>query len=96
MAKIQGSRIQRETERVTGGFDSRFERMIAIIRLLSLRWHTNPQLAKIFQVSIRTIERDIDLLYRSGFKLLYHGRGWGYSLDAGYKIPLREPEPDSE
>ncbi len=66
--------------------------MISIIRLLNLRWHTCQQLSVIFGVSVRTIERDIDLLYRSGFQLLYHGKGWGYSLDGKYSIPLRDPE----
>lgn len=93
MRMVRKSKLQQETERATGGFDSRFERMIGVIRLLTLRWHTSPQLAEIFKVSTRTIERDVDLLYRSGFRLLYHGRGCGYSLEAVYHIPLREPEP---
>jgi predicted DNA-binding transcriptional regulator YafY len=93
MSKVRKKKLEQETERATGGFDSRFERMIGLIRLLTLRWHTSPQLAEIFKVSKRTIERDVDLLYRSGFRLLYHGRGWGYSLEAGYHIPLRVPEP---
>jgi len=75
------------------GFDTRFERMIGIIRLLALRCHSCQQLADIFGVSCRTIERDLDLLYRTGFRLLYHGKGWGYSLDGGYKIPLRGKIP---
>lgn len=92
MPKLNQQKLEQETERVSGGFDSRFERMVGIIRLLALRWHTCPQLAEIFGVNKRTIQRDLDLLYRTGFKLLFHGPGWGYSLEAGYEIPLREPE----
>ena len=89
MSKQQ--KLKKETERAAGGFDSRFERLIGIVRLLALRWHTCQQLSEIFQVSTRTIQRDIDLLYRTGFKLLFHGTRWGYSLEAGYQVPLRDP-----
>ncbi|MBT9585086.1 HTH domain-containing protein [bacterium] len=85
-------KLQQETERAAAGFDSRFERVIGIVRLLSIRWHTCQQLADIFGVSTRTIQRDLDLLYRTGFQLLFHGQRFGYSLEGRYEIPLREPE----
>lgn len=89
MARLK-QKLEEETQRAAQGFDSRFERMIGIIRLLSLRWHTCQQLAGIFGVSCRTVERDLDLLYRTGFQLLYHGKGWGYSLEGKYHIPLKD------
>lgn len=83
-------KLEQETFRASLGFDSRFERLIGIIRLLALREHTTSELAEIFEVSVRTIERDIGLLERTGLHLVNQGRGRGYALQGRYSIPLRE------
>jgi len=84
------SKLERETFRASLGFDSRFERMIGIVRLLAIREHTTSELAEVFEVSVRTLERDIGLLGRTGFYLVNHGRGRGYSLQGRYSIPLKD------
>lgn len=84
------SKLARETFRASLGFDSRFERLIGIVRLLAIREHTTSELSEIFEVSVRTLERDIGLLGRTGFFLVNHGRGRGYSLEGRYLIPLKD------
>lgn len=64
------------------------DRLIGILTIL-LRQEkiTAPQLAQRFEVSRRTITRDIDTLCRAGIPLLTtQGRGGGISIMGGYKL----------
>ncbi len=65
----------------------RLSRLTAIItQLQTKRLSTAPELAKKFEVSIRTIYRDVRALEKSGVPI-YTEDGKGYSLVDGYSIP---------
>ncbi len=67
--------------------DKRFERILAIyIQLQSKSVITAQDLADRFQVSIRTIYRDIKSLEKAGVPI-FSEAGYGYSLVEGYKLP---------
>lgn len=67
--------------------DKRFERILAIyIQLQSKPVITAQDLANRFQVSIRTIYRDIKSLEKAGVPI-FSEAGYGYSLVEGYKLP---------
>lgn len=78
-------RKQRED---TGKYDMKIDRLIGIITLL-LRQEkvTALELAERFEVSRRTISRDIDAICRAGIPLVTaQGYGGGISIAGGYKI----------
>lgn len=65
----------------------RIARLTAILtRLQTTQLLTAPQLAKTFDVSIRTIYRDIKTLDQAGIPILTEA-GRGYTLMEGYKLP---------
>lgn len=65
----------------------RISRIIAIITLLQTRrLLTAAQLAKKFQVSVRTIYRDMKVLEQAGVPILAE-EGKGYLLMEGYTVP---------
>lgn len=66
---------------------SRISRLIAILtQLQSKRLLTSTEFAQKFDVSIRTIYRDIKTLEQAGVPILTK-EGKGYSLMEGYKVP---------
>lgn len=66
---------------------SRLSRLTAILtHLQSKRISTAPELAKKFNVSVRTIYRDIRSLEASGIPI-YTEEGRGYSMLEGYRLP---------
>src|SRR5690554_7087819 len=66
---------------------NRFDRIIAIfIQLQSKRLVKAQELADRFQVSLRTIYRDIRSLEASGIPIVGEA-GNGYSLMEGYRLP---------
>ncbi|TWJ00634.1 HTH domain-containing protein [Mucilaginibacter frigoritolerans] len=65
----------------------RISRLTAILtQLQSKRILTSTTLAKKFDVSVRTIYRDIKVLEHAGVPI-YTEDGKGYSLMDGYRIP---------
>jgi predicted DNA-binding transcriptional regulator YafY len=65
----------------------RISRLTAILtQLQSKRILTSTMLAEKFDVSVRTIYRDVKVLERAGVPI-YMKDGKGYSLMEGYKIP---------
>lgn len=66
----------------------KIDRMLGIIALLQKRGRmTAPQLAEVFEVSPRTISRDIDAICRAGIPVATgQGRGGSISLMPGYAI----------
>lgn len=67
--------------------DKRFERILAIFIQLQAKPVVKAQdLADKFQVSIRTIYRDIKSLEKAGIPI-YSEAGYGYSLAGGYRLP---------
>ncbi|WP_129714844.1 YafY family protein [Pedobacter sp. SYP-B3415] len=65
----------------------RLSRLTAILtQLQTRRLVTAPYLAEKFQVSVRTIYRDVRALEQAGVPVLLE-EGRGYSLMEGYKIP---------
>ena len=66
---------------------SRLSRLTAILlQLQSKRLLTAPDLAKKYQVSVRTIYRDIRALEAAGVPICTE-EGKGYSLSEGYRLP---------
>ncbi len=66
----------------------KLDRLLGILTvLLQNNRVTAPQLAEKFEVSRRTIERDIDALCRAGIPVAtYQGGGGGISIADGYKL----------
>lgn len=65
----------------------KFNRILSIyVQLQSRNWITAKQFADRYQVSIRTIYRDIKALENAGVPI-YNEQGKGYALVEGYKIP---------
>ncbi len=66
----------------------KLDRLLGILTiLLQNNRITAPQLAERFEVSRRTIERDIDALCRAGIPVVtYQGGGGGISIAEGYKL----------
>lgn len=66
----------------------RTDRLLGILTtLLQNRTVTAPQLAEKFEVSRRTITRDVDALCQAGIPLVTtQGRGGGISIAAGYRL----------
>jgi len=65
----------------------RISRLTAIVtQLQSKRLVTSTELSKKFNVSIRTIYRDIKALEQAGVPVLIE-EGKGYTLVEGYKVP---------
>ena len=66
----------------------KLDRMIGILALLLQRGSvTAPQLAERFEVSRRTIQRDVDALCRAGIPIASRqGSGGGFSLMEGYRL----------
>lgn len=66
----------------------KIDRLIGILTILLQKDRiTTPELAKKFEVSRRTISRDIDALARAGIPIISHqGNGGGISIAEGYKI----------
>lgn len=66
---------------------SRLSRLIAILtQLQSKRLLTSSEFAKKFEVSVRTIYRDIQTLQQAGVPIITE-EGKGYSLMDGYRLP---------
>ena len=66
----------------------KIDRLIGILTLLLQRDQiTVPELAERFEVSRRTIKRDIDAICRAGIPLVTtQGYGGGISIAGGYKV----------
>lgn len=66
----------------------KMDRLIGILSILLQREAvTAPMLAKRFEVSVRTIRRDVDQLCRAGIPVVTkQGAGGGLSIMEGYKI----------
>ncbi|RRA94792.1 helix-turn-helix transcriptional regulator [Paenimyroides viscosum] len=65
----------------------KFNRILSIyVQLQSRNWITAKQFADRYQVSVRTIYRDIKALENAGVPI-YNEQGKGYALVEGYKIP---------
>ena len=64
------------------------DRLIGILTILLRQEQiTAPELARRFEVSRRTITRDIDTLCQAGIPLVTsQGRGGGISIMGGYKL----------
>lgn len=70
---------------------NRIDRLYAVVeelRAAGRRGRTAAQLAARFEVSVRTIERDLSALGQAGVPLATRqGRGGGYSLDRSMSLP---------
>ncbi|GAB2665721.1 helix-turn-helix transcriptional regulator [Kribbella swartbergensis] len=70
---------------------NRIDRLYALVeelRAAGPRGRTAPQLAAHFEVSVRTIERDLSALGQAGVPLATkQGRGGGYTLDRSMSLP---------
>lgn len=65
----------------------KFNRILAIyMQLQSRNWITAQQLSERYEVSIRTIYRDVKSLEEAGIPI-YNETGKGYALVDGYKMP---------
>ena len=66
----------------------KIDRLIGILSILLQKDRvTAPELARIFEVSRRTISRDIDALGRAGIPIqTVQGKGGGIAIMAGYKV----------
>lgn len=66
----------------------KIDRLVAIIMLLNNREKiTAKELAEKFQVSTKTIQRDIEIIERAGIPIVsYKGHGGGYGIIEGYKV----------
>lgn len=75
---------------------NRIERLAAILLLLQERPHTSDEIARRFEVSRRTVLRDVQALSEMGVPIIAReGPGGGYSLDADYRtqpLPLTRNE----
>lgn len=67
---------------------NRIDRLTAILLLLQRKKHTAGEIAQRFEVSRRTILRDIDALCEMGIPIAAElGTSGGYSLPADYSLP---------
>jgi len=70
---------------------NRTDRLYALVeelRAVAPRPRTAPQLAERFEVSVRTIQRDLDALGQAGVPLYATpGPGGGYAIDARHTLP---------
>ncbi|MFC5728150.1 MULTISPECIES: helix-turn-helix transcriptional regulator [Nocardioides] len=70
---------------------NRIDRLYALVeelRAAGARGRTAPQLARHFEVSVRTIERDLSALGQAGVPLATkQGRTGGYTLDRSMSLP---------
>jgi predicted DNA-binding transcriptional regulator YafY len=70
---------------------NRTDRLYALVeelRAVAPRPRTAPQLAERFEVSVRTIQRDLDALSQAGVPLYATpGPGGGYAIDARHTLP---------
>ena len=75
----------------------KLDRLLGILTvLLQHNLVTAPQLAKKFEVSRRTIGRDIDALCQAGIPVVTHqGGGGGISIADGYKLDKAFSPPTS-
>lgn len=66
----------------------KIDRLIGIITILLQKERTTiPQLAERFEVSCRTIQRDIDHICKAGIPIVsMQGYGGGHSIAEGYKL----------
>ena len=75
---------------------NRIERLAAILLLLQEEPHTSQEIARHFEVSKRTVLRDVQALSEMGVPVIAReGPGGGYSLPASYlpaPLPLTAPE----
>src|SRR5512143_3452133 len=75
---------------------NRIERLAAILLLLQERPHTSEEIARRFEVSRRTVLRDVQALSEMGVPVIAReGPGGGYSLPADYHtgpLPLTGSE----
>ena len=71
-----------------GRASMKIDRLIGILALLLQQERvTAPQLARTFEVSRRTIQRDVEALCRAGIPLVTtQGQGGGISIMEGYRI----------
>lgn len=66
---------------------NRMDRLTSILLMLQEKPRTSEEIARHFEVSKRTILRDIEALYEIGVPILSReGAGGGYSLSPGYRI----------
>ncbi|BDG29855.1 hypothetical protein TthSNM76_20650 (plasmid) [Thermus thermophilus] len=63
---------------------SKAERFLSLVERLSLRPHRVSELAQLYGVSVRTVERDLEALSHAGYRIEQLGRGL-------YRIPDRPP-----
>lgn len=67
---------------------NRIDRLTAILLLLQRGKHSAGEIASRFEVSRRTIQRDIDALCEIGIPIVAEpGTGGGYSLPSDYSLP---------
>jgi predicted DNA-binding transcriptional regulator YafY len=68
--------------------DMKLDRLLAIvIMLVNRRMVQAKELADTFEVSVRTIYRDIDVINQAGIPVIsYQGAGGGISLSEGYRL----------
>jgi predicted DNA-binding transcriptional regulator YafY len=60
-------------------YDKKFLRLVVIIRHLGTDGYvTTPALAREFNVTIRTVQRDISLIEQGGFPLVRTSSGWQF------------------
>jgi predicted DNA-binding transcriptional regulator YafY len=75
---------------------NRIERLTAILLLLHEQPRTSAEIARRFEVSRRTVLRDVQALCEMGVPVVaQEGAGGGYSLPPGYRpapLPLTAPE----
>jgi predicted DNA-binding transcriptional regulator YafY len=75
---------------------NRIERLTAILLLLQERPRTSGEIARRFEISKRTVLRDVQALCEMGVPVIAQpGAGGGYSLDGEYlsgPLPLTAPE----
>lgn len=65
----------------------KMDRLIGILSILLQQERiTAPELAEQFEVSRRTIQRDIEALCRAGIPVTAQGAGGGISIMEGYRV----------
>lgn len=67
-------------------YDKKFLRLVVIIyRLATAGRIRTPELAREFNVALRTVQRDLDLIQQGGFPLIRTPLGW--QLVEGFYFP---------
>ena len=60
-------------------YDKKFQRLISIIYRLGTAGHVKtPVLAREFNVTVRTVQRDLSIIGQGGFPLIRSSMGWKF------------------